>query len=195
MPETLPLFPLSTLLYPEGRLALRLFEPRYLDMLTRCLKEDSGFGVVLLENGGEVGGEQSFFNVGTEARIVDWDQGDDGMLHITARGARRFAVETSETQDDHLVVGEVAWLEEPADATIPDEYRYLVEFLDKLIERTGADVELSEADRTSALTIGYRLSEVLPLEPRVKVELLASSDPLERLEHFDELFQHATIEH
>lgn len=194
MSETLPLFPLSTLLYPGGRLALRLFEPRYLDMLTRCFKEDSGFGVVLLENGSEVGADQSFFNVGTEARIVDWGQGDDGMLHITARGGRRFAVEASETREDNLVVGAVSWLVEPDDAQVPEAYAYLAEFLDKLIERTGADIELSDAERSSALALGYRLAEVLPLEARAKVELLASSDPIERLQQFDELFQQAAVE-
>ena len=194
MYNSLPLFPLSTLLFPQGQLELRLFEPRYLDMLTSCLKEESGFGVVLLEQGSEVGSEQSFFNVGTEASIVDWDSGDDGMLHITTIGERRFVVETSSVQADGLVVGSVEWLDEPDDLEIPTSFRYLLELLENVVDRTGANVDLSDARRDSALWLGYRLAEILPLEGRAKTELLAVSDPISRLEHFDELLRQADLE-
>ena len=86
---TLPLFPLSTVLFPEGPLPLRVFEPRYLDMISRCLREAAGFGVVLIVSGSDTGAVETS-TVGTVARIVDWYQGSDGILGITARGTRQF---------------------------------------------------------------------------------------------------------
>ena len=80
-----PLFPLSTVLFPGGPLPLRIFEARYVDMISRCMKDDSPFGVVLIREGDEVGPAKTH-DIGTLARIVDWYQGSDGLLGVTARG-------------------------------------------------------------------------------------------------------------
>lgn len=195
MPHVLPLFPLRSLLFPHGQLELRLFEPRYLDMVSRCMRDRTGFGVVLLDEGKEAGTAQSFFNIGTEAHIVDWDQGEDGLLHIRTEGARRFVVESSDTQSDNLVVAEVSWLPEPAQQLVPDEYAYLAEFLDNLAERAGLPPPLAPEERGHATLLGYRLAELLPLDARTKVELLASGDPVARLRHFDDLLAGARQKH
>ena len=55
LPDRLPLFPLKTVLFPGGVLPLRVFEARYMDMITRCMREDAGFGVCLIAAGEEVG--------------------------------------------------------------------------------------------------------------------------------------------
>jgi len=91
MPENLALFPLNTVLFPGGPLPLRIFETRYLDMLSRCFKNDQGFGVCLIEQGSETGPARSY-TVGTLARVRDWSNGPDGLLHILAVGERRFRV-------------------------------------------------------------------------------------------------------
>src|SRR5574337_617727 len=94
MTETvrLPLFPLNTVLFPDGWLPLRVFEARYMDMVSRVMREGGSFGVCLIAAGGEVGEAAVPRLVGTEARIETWDMPQPGLLHIGARGGRRFAV-------------------------------------------------------------------------------------------------------
>ena len=89
-PDTLPLFPLKTVLFPGGVLPLRVFEPRYMDMITRCMREDAGFGVCLIAAGEEVGETAVPHPVGTEARIEQWDMAQAGVLNLVTRGIRRF---------------------------------------------------------------------------------------------------------
>ena len=92
MSEEIPLFPLGTGLFPGGPLPLRIFETRYVDMVRRCMREESGFGVVLIERGAEAGAPSRFVQVGTEAGIVDFDRLDDGLLGLTCVGRERFRV-------------------------------------------------------------------------------------------------------
>ena len=94
----IPLFPLSTVLFPEGELKLRLFEPRYLDMVSECLRMDTGFGICLISAGKEAGQAAEFFSLGTYARIIDFEQMSDGLLGINVRGERRFRVEQFEAR-------------------------------------------------------------------------------------------------
>ena len=91
--STIPLFPLNTVLFPGGPLKLRIFEPRYVDMIGRCMREDTGFGVALIIEGVEAGGPARTANVGTLARIVDFEQLKDGLLGITAHGGERFRID------------------------------------------------------------------------------------------------------
>src|SRR5687768_15209514 len=102
MSVVLPLFPLNTVLFPGGPLRLRIFEPRYLDMVSRCMRESSSFGVALITEGKEAGGTARTTGVGTTARIVDFERLDDGLLGITARGEQRFTIEDVRTQSDGL---------------------------------------------------------------------------------------------
>jgi len=95
----IPLFPLNTVLFPGGPLPLRIFEARYVDMVSSCLKEDSPFGVLLIRDGGETGNATTH-EIGTLARIVDWYQGSDGLLGVTAVGEQRFRLLSSHRQDD-----------------------------------------------------------------------------------------------
>jgi Lon protease-like protein len=96
--QTIPLFPLRTVLFPGGTLPLRIFEPRYVDMIRWCMRESSGFGVVLLKEGSDVldastpADTPNIFSVGTEAQIIDFDQADNGLLGIVARGGEKFRV-------------------------------------------------------------------------------------------------------
>ena len=112
--EEVPLFPLRVVLFPGGRLPLRIFEPRYTDMVGRCMRHREPFGVIGV-HAGEGAKEDRSFKVGCLARIVDWDQGEDGLLQIVAEGEQRFRVHGTSTQDDGLVLGQVERLPaEPA---------------------------------------------------------------------------------
>ncbi|MBT8442446.1 MAG: LON peptidase substrate-binding domain-containing protein, partial [Gammaproteobacteria bacterium] len=79
----IPLFPLKTVLLPGNRLALKIFEPRYLDMIADCLRENSCFGVVLIHKGEEIRGNTDIYSIGTTATISDWEHRADGLLGIT----------------------------------------------------------------------------------------------------------------
>jgi len=101
----LPLFPLSTVVLPDGLLPLRLFERRYIDMVKDCFKNDTGFGVCLIQEGKESGPVAKPYPMGTRVAIVDFDQGSDGLLHITAKGIEEFNVLTYSTnrfEETHL---------------------------------------------------------------------------------------------
>src|SRR5690606_15468277 len=110
--QILPVLPLNTVLFPDGLLPLRVFEPRYLDLVAQCLRDDQCFVVSLITHGTETG-EAEFHPVGTTARIVDWDQGRDGILHIQAVGERRVRIAHSEMRRDGLYVAHVEVLDKP----------------------------------------------------------------------------------
>ena len=110
MAQSLPLFPLHTVLVPGAALALRVFEPRYLDLVRDCGRNGSGFGVCLILDGREVGAPATPAAFGTEARIEDFDTGPDGLLHLRLRGERRFHALRTRVRDNGLVVADVDWL-------------------------------------------------------------------------------------
>jgi len=75
--KNVPIFPLSVVLCPQGLLSLRIFEARYLDMVSGCLKHDRPFGVSMIVEGKEIGQAAQCYQVGTLAKITNWDQGSD----------------------------------------------------------------------------------------------------------------------
>ena len=177
----LPLFPLNTVLFPGGPLALRIFEPRYLSMVSRCMREHHGFGVVLIEEGAEAG-PASFFATGTLAEIVDWSTGHDGLLAIVARGRERFTIVQSRCQADGLYVGELEPLPPEPALAVPERHRRLSRLLAGLIE--GSDERYPDIDEhlADATWVGYRLTELLPLPAAIKQNLLELTDAVLRLE-------------
>ena len=103
LPTSIALFPLNTVLLPGGPLPLRIFEPRYLQMVSECLKHDRPFGVCLIAKGKEAGEAPVAHEYGTLARIEDWSQLPDGHLGITARGGERFIVRNTRVAANQLV--------------------------------------------------------------------------------------------
>ena len=101
--EEVPLFPLNTVLFPGGPLPLRIFETRYTDMVRRCLRTESPFGVLLIREGVEAGGAAATMQLGTLARIVDFNPMPDGLLGIICRGESRFRVMERWRQADDWV--------------------------------------------------------------------------------------------
>ena len=179
--ERLPLFPLHTVLFPGGVLPLRIFEPRYLDMVSDCLRNDRGFGVCLIRAGGEVGAPAETAEVGTLARIQDWDKTPAGLLAITARGERRFRVRRREVRADRLVLVQIDFLDEPPPMALPLQHAPLARLLDRLLD----DLDPPYKDLPRALDdadwVGARLTELLPMDLQEKQTLLEQGDPLLRL--------------
>jgi Lon protease-like protein len=182
----LPLFPLHTVLFPGGRLPLRIFEARYTDMVSRCLKENIGFGVCLIGEGDEVG-SATMHAVGTSALIVDWHSGEDGLLGIVVQGEQRFEIRSSRRQKDGLYLGMVHFHPPEPEATVPRIRQPLATLLEKIIAEVGADYLDDEPAYNDAHWVGYRLAELLPLALAQRQYLLELTDPVRRLEILDPL--------
>ena len=129
----IPLFPLNTVLFPGGPLPLRIFETRYTDMVRRCMREQSAFGVVLIRAGAEVGEVANTAEIGTTARIVDFYQLPDRLLGITCAGEKKFRVLARRRQPDGLNVGTVEWLPEEPKLEVPGEHAHLAALLRKVL--------------------------------------------------------------
>ncbi len=176
------LFPLNAVLFPGGPLPLRIFEPRYVDMVRRCMREDSPFGAVLILAGAEAGGAvESTAPVGTSARIVDFYPLADGLLGIYCLGGRKFRLLRRWQQSDRLNVGEVLWLPEEPAVELPAEYRHLGRLVSKILPELGELYEAVEQRVEDAAWVGYRLAEILPVSLSDKQNWLELDDPLERL--------------
>jgi uncharacterized protein len=176
----LPLFPLNTVLFPGGPLPLRIFEPRYLDMVSRCMREESGFAVVLLSDGQEAESSTSFAATGTEARIVDFDRLEGGLLGISCVGRERVRVVEAWREADGLNRGRIVDIEADPVVPVPIDQAWLTEVVRQVLPETG-DTYRHVERRDDAAWIAYRLAELLPLSLSDKQTLLELSDPLERL--------------
>jgi Lon protease-like protein len=190
-----PLFPLRTVLFAGGRLPLRIFEPRYTDMVSRCLKEDTGFGVVLIRDGAEMrttaGTPQpNVFAIGTYARVIDFSAREDGTLGIMVSGGPRFRVLSTFEQPDHLLIGEVEYLPEERAQAVGTEHAPLVEILRQLLKHPLVQRLALTVDFDDARSVSWRLAELLPIEPEIKQSLLQMNLPRERLTELSRLVDH-----
>lgn len=186
----IPLFPLRTVLFPGGILPLRIFEPRYVDMIRWCMRESTGFGVVLLREGSDVldasdpdAGQKgsNIFDVGTLAQIIDFDQADNGLLGIVGQGADRFTVRSCRLEADGLMRAQVSPLTEPV-APLPDEYQPLVEVLKELLSHPLIQELDPQVDFAEDRSVSHRLADLLPVQPELKQWLLEMPEPQQRLE-------------
>jgi Lon protease-like protein len=176
----LPLFPLNTVLFPGGPLPLKIFEPRYLDMISRCLREQSGFAVVLITEGEETATTASFAATGTEASIVDFDRLEDGLLGISCIGRERVRVLEAWREADGLNWGRVIGIDADPVLPVPPAQSWLGDVVRRVLPDAG-DVYRHVDLRDDAAWVGNRLAEMLPLSLADKQALLELTDPLERL--------------
>lgn len=176
-----PIFPLRVVLYPGGPLPLRIFEPRYVDMVSHCMRNASCFGVVGVHEDSQEGSSR-IFGVGTAARIVDWDMGDDGLLSIRTLGEQRFRIESMGKKTDGLDLACVSWLEPEPVIAVPESLAYLSGVVMSLLEefeQLYGDIPRRPKD---AGWLGYRLAELLPLSIAQKQLYLELEDPVARLQ-------------
>jgi hypothetical protein len=174
------IFPLNTVLFPEGVLPLKVFEQRYIEMTKACLRDDRPFGVCLIREGREVGLAAVPEPVGCFAAIESWDMPQLGMFHLIARGGGRFRIREMRVAPNHLISAAVEPIPEDGAASGVD--RLCREVLQAIIEKAGAGRFPAPARLDDAAWVGYRLAEVLPLEARAKQELLELTDAAARLE-------------
>jgi len=172
----IPLFPLKTVLLPANTLALKIFEPRYLDMIANCMREDSLFGVVLIHRGEEAGSATDIYSVGTTATISDWEHRDDGLLGVTALGVQRFEILSTRTQSDGLTLAEIEMLEDNDSNEIPEQYHYMLQLLDHISAQAGR----IRSDNQSFCEILYQLIYLMPIDVALKQRLLEIPDYSDR---------------
>jgi Lon protease-like protein len=185
--QTIPLFPLSVVLFPGGPLRLRIFETRYLDMVGRCMRELQPFGVALLIEGTEAGGTAMTAGTGTTARIIDFEQLEDGLLGITVVGERSFRIVARERQADGLNFAEVVWLPPSDPVPVPAESAHLVKLLRYALPQLRPLYDLTAARYEDAGWVSARLAEILPLPLLEKQHCLEMPEPLLRLKYLSSL--------
>ena len=178
----LPLFPLNTVLFPEGRLQLRVFEKRYMDMVTGCLRNEQPFGVCLIRAGLEVGQAAQPYPFGTAGHIVAWDMTQTGILNIVVRGGRCFRIERTHVRPDQLLVGEVEFQPAQPAAELPVAHDDLRELLAKILEQLGEQYYFPPVQLTDAGWVAHRLTELLPLPSDLKQQVLEQPHAEQKLD-------------
>jgi Lon protease-like protein len=168
----IPLFPLGTVLFPGGVMSLKIFEPRYLDMISTCLRTGSGFGINLIKSGSEVGEAANCWPVGTYARVTDWHSLPGGLLGITVRGERRYRVIRTQVEPDNLLMAEVEWLSEKEDVSVSELEDSSYAWLRKLLDQYGLSAVGRGVKYGAVSALVWRLAETLPLSLAARQTLL-----------------------
>jgi len=197
MAETLqiPIFPLGTVLFPAGRLPLRIFEPRYVGMTRDCLRDNTVFGVALIKAGYEVGKPAVPCDTGCTARIVEWSDPVPGQFILEARGETVFRIVERWTTGSGLIMARVA-LQEPADPLpLPERHAALGKLLRRLMEELGEEQFPRPPRMDDAAWVGNRLCELLPVEPERRQKLLELRDPLAVLGGMEQLLKELREDH
>ena len=181
--DSLGLFPLHSVLVPGAVLGLRVFEPRYLDLVRDCSRDGGGFGICLILSGEETGEVATPAAFGTEALIEDFGTDDKGLLTLRVRGRRRFRVQRTRVRDNGLVVAEVDWREPDPDDEVRPEHALLAMLLQRILEQAGGEhADAPPARFDDAAWVGWRLAELLPLADLQRQTLLQEDDPHARLQ-------------
>ena len=179
--ETVPIFPLGTVLFPGALLPLRIFEVRYIDMAKACLKDGSPFGVCLIREGHEVGPPAVPEPVGCLARISDCDVEELGILKVRAEGLERFRIVSTDATRQGLVMGVVERFGAEPEASDVAGLAECADFLKKVIEGIGRERFLEPLRFEDATWVSFRLAEILPLKTEAKQKLLELTDATVRL--------------
>ncbi|HEY3700553.1 MAG TPA: LON peptidase substrate-binding domain-containing protein [Spongiibacteraceae bacterium] len=187
MPEQLPLFPLHSVLFPHGRMSLRVFEPRYLDLVRVCFKNKNEFGVVLIRDGSEAAIDAKspmpkLAQIGCLARIVDWGAPFNGSIGITVEGGGKFRVLATQQQPNYLIVADIERLPPEVELPLPARASDLVELLRQLIAHplvARLNLEPQTADGGCMVN---QIAQLLPIPEVHKFALLAESNPSLRLD-------------
>jgi hypothetical protein len=177
----IPLFPLQTILFPGGPLSLRVFERRYLDMVSSCMASDQLFGIIL-NKPSSTNDKNNFSKIGTLAQIVDWDQGSDGVLGLKVIGKERFILTSHYTDENGLNMGEIEILEPEKKLLLPEGYVTLSAILETILNEFSDLYASVKKDFNDASWVGYRLAEILPIELSQRQIYLEIDEPLDRLE-------------
>ena len=187
---TLPLFPLNTVLFPGCMLDLQIFEARYLDMISRCMKQGQGFGVVCIVDGAEVGEAAGRFSaIGCEALIRDFQQRPNGLLGIRVEGGRRFRVQRAQVLPDQLTLAEVEWLDEQPEQPLEAEHADLAALLGALSAHPLVASLGMPSEPAGQEALANQLAYLLPLDVEQKLQLLDTPEVQLRLQLLQQLLE------
>jgi Lon protease-like protein len=193
-PQDIQLFPLRVVMFPGSRLDLQIFEQRYLDMISRCMRSGTGFGICLLRDGDEVvseDGRQTIHRTGTYCSVIDWDQLDNGLLGITVEGLAKFRITECWQGDSGVLEASVTFSEQDrlGKAAIPldDAYAALVGLLQSLEKHPLVEQKNLTIDYDNLWELGWRLGEFIPMAVDQKQQLLDLDDPWERISAIEQL--------
>lgn len=176
LPDTLQLFPLGTTLFPGGRLSLKVFEQRYLELVKARIADGQMFGIVTLTGGFEVGADQTFAKVGTAVRVASFDMPQAGIFQLDVVGEDRFEILNSAIGKTGLHRAAVRWIRPEPKVKLPATYAELRELLSQIIHRAGADKFAEPFELEDSTWVGSRLVEILQLPPSIKQSLLEIND-------------------
>ncbi|MCK5662955.1 MAG: LON peptidase substrate-binding domain-containing protein [Thiotrichaceae bacterium] len=179
--KALPIFPLKSVLFPDGALSLKVFESRYLDMLGQCERNETGFGICLISDGSEVGPAPEIFSFGTLVQITYWENRKDGLLGVSVKGQQKFKVKKKYIYDNELVVADVELLDMEAELLVPEQYQAMVDVLKKILSALQHPYITLPKKYEDSCWVGSRLSELLPISILKKQQLLELSEPMGRL--------------
>ncbi len=166
--QYIPLFPLKTVLFPSVQLDLKIFEPRYTDMVAQCMRNNTPFGIIHIYKGEETDFQSEVFAIGTLANISSWQDRSDGLLGITAEGFQRFEIVTTDAQDNGLITAEITHYPEDELNETPQQYHYMPELLQHITAQEGKTTKKNLA----FYQVLYQLIHFLPLDNTLKQHLL-----------------------
>jgi Lon protease-like protein len=199
----LPLFPLNSVLFPDGILALRVFELRYLNMVRRCIAEGTGFGVVPLRGGSEVrlpGRQETLGDCGAVATVIESSAPQPALLQIVCRGGSRFRVLAAEQMKDGLWTAQIETVADDQLVHIPSELKDTADALEGLIAALERDKNVLDQRiigapyrRQECGWVANRWCELLPLDTSQKMRLLMLDNPLLRLELVQDILEQRQI--
>ena len=194
----IPLFPLGTVLFPDGVIALKIFEARYLDMIKQCLREKTEFGVVSIIKNSDANEEDvslSFSKIGTLAQIEDFDPVQPALYMTRSFGTKRFKLIKSKQETNGLWMGEVELLDKDPLMPIPQEHHGVAQLLDQIISVIQSEDLLGDAPFKKPFKtddcgwVSNRLAELLPISLAQKNHLLAQTNPRIRLDLITEIIE------
>jgi uncharacterized protein len=179
------IFPLGTVLFPDGMLPLKIFEQRYIEMTKTCLRDSRPFGVCLIKEGREVGEPAIPEKVGCLASIERWEMPQLGVFHLVARGGDRFRLHDTHAAKNGLLSGSISRM--PADGSNDAMDSACRDILKLIVDRVGESHFPAPLQLDEPSWVSYRLSEILPLDVRVKQELLEIESTTSRFERLREV--------
>jgi len=177
----LPIFPLHNVLFPGGRLPLKIFEPRYVAMTTACLRDNTPFGVCRIREGQEVGVPATYDAVGCAALIGEWDVPHANVFHLQAHGTAAFRASGASVNTSGLIEADIEWLPETSGVIDQRSLELCVRMLQSLAERLGPAFLPPPHAFDDARWVSYRLAELLPLALSEKQKLLEERDDGRRI--------------
>lgn len=196
--KKIPLFPLGTILFPDGIIALKIFEARYLDMIKQCLREKTEFGVVSIIKDSTTTSEDislSFSEIGTLAQIEDFDPIQPALYMTKSFGTQRFKLVNCQQESNGLWMGDVELLENDPLIPVPQEHQRVAKLLDDIISVIQSEDLLGESPFRKPFKVddcgwvSNRLAELLPISLAQKNHLLAQTNPRIRLDLVTEIIE------